>query len=46
MAPGLVNGRIRMVVPSWTNSKTILMEVRTPEDVAALKAEVGKTAAR
>jgi streptogramin lyase len=45
MAPGLVNGRVRMVVPSWTNSKTILMEVRTPEDVAALKAEVQKTAA-
>jgi streptogramin lyase len=46
MSPGLVNGRIRMVVPSWTNSKTILMEVRTPEDVTALKAEVGKTTAR
>ena len=40
MSPGLVNGRVRMVIPSWTNSKTILMEVRTPEDIAALKAEV------
>ncbi|MGH9255099.1 MAG: carboxypeptidase regulatory-like domain-containing protein [Vicinamibacterales bacterium] len=40
MAPGLVDGRVRMVVPSWTNSKTIMMDVRTPADIAALKAEV------
>ena len=45
VAPGLVDGRVRMVIPSWTNSKTIVMDVRTPEDVAALKAEVqGATA--
>ena len=42
MAPGLVDGRVRMVVPSWTNSKTIMMDVRTPADIAALKAEVQK----
>ena len=45
LAPDLVDGRVRMVIPSWTNSKTIVMDVRTPEDVAALKAEVqGATA--
>ncbi|OFW01160.1 MAG: hypothetical protein A3I61_07930 [Acidobacteria bacterium RIFCSPLOWO2_02_FULL_68_18] len=46
MAPGLVDGRVRLVVPSWTNSKTILMEVRTPADIAALKAAVQKAATR
>jgi streptogramin lyase len=40
VAPVLINGRVRVVVPSWTTSKTILMEVRTEEDVEALKAEV------
>ena len=45
VAPGLVDGRVRMVIPSWTNSKTIVMDVRTPEDIATLKAEVqGATA--
>jgi len=39
VAPGLVEGRVRVVVPSWTNSKTIIMDVRTPQDIAALKAE-------
>ncbi len=43
VAPVLVNGRVRVVAPSWTTSKTILMEVRTKEDVEALKAEVQKT---
>jgi streptogramin lyase len=43
VAPALVNGRVRVVAPSWTTSKTILMEVRTKEDVDALKAEVQKT---
>jgi len=42
MSPGLVDGRVRIVVPSWTNSKTIMMDVRIPEDIAALKAEVAK----
>jgi hypothetical protein len=42
MSPGLVDGRVRIVVPSWTNSKTIMMDVRIPEDIAALKAEVTK----
>jgi len=46
VAPGLVDGRVRLVVPSWTNSKTILMDVRTPADLAALKAAVQRTAAR
>ncbi len=40
VAPVLVDGRVRVVVPAWTPSKTILMEVRTSEDVAALKAAV------
>jgi len=40
IAPVLVDGRVRVVVPSWTNSKTIMMDVRTREDVAALKAAV------
>jgi hypothetical protein len=44
VAPGLVDGRVRLVVPSWTNSKTILMDVRTPADIAALKTEVQRTA--
>ena len=38
-------GRVRVVVPSWTNSKTILMDVRTKEDLQALKADVQKTSA-
>lgn len=42
VAPVLVNGRVRVVVPSWTTAKTILMEVRKTEDVQALKAEVQK----
>ena len=42
MSPGLVDGRVRIVVPSWTNSKTIMMDVRIPEDIAALKADVAK----
>ena len=42
MAPGLVDGRVRLVVPSWTNSKTIMMDIRTPADIAALKLEVQK----
>jgi streptogramin lyase len=42
VAPVLINGRVRVVVPSWTTSKTILMEVRTKEDVQALRAEVQK----
>ena len=46
VAPGLVDGRVRLVVPSWTNSKTIMMDVRTPEDIAALKAEVRKAPAQ
>lgn len=45
VAPGLVDGRVRLVVPSWTNSKTIMMDVRTPADIAALKAEVQKSPA-
>jgi streptogramin lyase len=40
VAPVLINGRVRVVVPSMTTSKTILMEVRTKEDVEALKADV------
>jgi streptogramin lyase len=40
VAPVLINGRVRVVVPSWTTSKTILMEVRTQEDVEALRADV------
>jgi len=43
VAPILIEGRVRVVVPSWTNSKTILMDVRTAEEVAALRAEVQKT---
>jgi streptogramin lyase len=43
VAPVLIEGRVRVVVPSWTNSKTILMDVRTAEEVAALRAEVQKT---
>ena len=31
---------------TFTTSKTIMMDVRTPEDIAALKAEVQKVAAR
>jgi streptogramin lyase len=46
VAPGLVDGRVRLVVPSWTNSKTILMDVRRPADIASLKAAVQKSAAR
>jgi streptogramin lyase len=42
VAPVLVEGRVRVVVPSWTNSKTIVMDVRTKEEVAVLKAEVQK----
>jgi streptogramin lyase len=42
VAPVLVNGRVRVVVPSWTTSKTILMEVRTNADVDALKSNVKK----
>ena len=43
VAPVLINGRVRVVIPSWTNSKTILMDVRTKEDVQALKTEVQRT---
>ena len=42
VAPVLVNGRVRIVLPSWTTSKAILLEVRSKEDVQALKAEVQK----
>ena len=45
VAPALVNGRVRVVVPSWTTSKTILMEVRTREDVQTLKGNVKKLVA-
>jgi hypothetical protein len=46
VAPVLVDGRVRVVAPSWTNSKVIVMDVRTREDVAALKAAVQKASPR
>ena len=39
VAPVLIDGKVRVVVPSWTNSKTIIMDVRTRDDIQALKAE-------
>ena len=39
VGPKLINGRVRVAVPSWTTSKTILMDVRKQEDIQALKAE-------
>jgi streptogramin lyase len=40
VAPVLINGRVRAVVPSWTTSKLMMLEVRTTEDIQALRAEV------
>lgn len=42
VAPALINGRVRVVAPSWTTSKVMLLEVRTREDVQALRAESQK----
>jgi hypothetical protein len=42
VAPTLVNGRVRVVAPAWTNAKLMMLEVRTREDIQALRAEVQK----
>ena len=42
VSPMLVNGRVRIMAPSMSNSKAVVMDVRTEEDVAALRDEVQK----
>ena len=46
VAPVLIDGRVRVAVPAWSNSKMIVMDVRTEEDVQALRAEVQRAGAQ
>ena len=46
VAPVLIDGRVRVAVPAWSNSKMIVMDVRTEEDVQALRAEAQRAGAQ